>query len=118
MSLRLFFRKNMRVQSKCWIFLFASIHFLLHLILFMYSFSSSMRQFDSDEAATFIEKICQFSASILQFPIVTTFLAIRPPGPLPPVLQHAPFILNSGLWGVVLWLFLRRYFKKIYSTGP
>ena len=103
----------MSFQSRRWIFLFASIHFFLHLILFMYSFSSSMNQFDSSEAATLVEKIGQFSASILQFPIVTTFHAIRPPGPLPPALQYVPFFLNSGLWGVVLWLFLRRYFKKI-----
>jgi hypothetical protein len=116
MSFRPFFRNHMSFQSKYWILLFASIHFLLHLILFLYSFSGIMRQFDSDEAATLIEEICWITVHILQFPVVTTFQVMWPPGPLPSVLQHVPFILNSGLWGALLWLSLRRYIKKIYST--
>jgi hypothetical protein len=114
--MRPFFKNYMRFQSRYWIFLFASIHFLLHVFIFAYSYSSIMGRFDSDEPASLIEKMCQLLVHILQFPIVTAFLATRPFGPIHSVLQYVPIILNSGLWGVVLWLLVRRYIKS--SSKP
>ena len=102
----------MRFQSRYWIILFASVHFFLHLILFTYTFASAMEKFESGGATTLIEKICQFLVSILQFPIVSIFDAIKHSGALPSVLQYIPFVLNSGLWGMLLWLYLLRTIKK------
>jgi ABC-type uncharacterized transport system permease subunit len=88
------------------IFIVAGIHFLLCFVFFFISFGISMDRFDTGRSLTLIERGIQGASEVLFFPLGTLFLSLAPKN-IPNAAQYIPFILNSLLWGICVYVLLR-----------
>jgi hypothetical protein len=88
-------------------------HAALSFLLFMAAFGASMGRFDSGEAATAGERILDFVAEILLWPLfapLTHWGGRSVDAVFPGVLGYIPLLLNSLLWAfaiVLAWRWLR-----------
>ena len=84
----------------------AALHFAVSFALFMQTLAGTMGSFDAPRRASAGSRALEVLTSTLLFPIVQ--LAIRLPGGwLRGGLGYVPFVLNSLLWGLMLYLFFR-----------
>ena len=89
------------------IILVAIVHFFISRALFIWSFGLGMARFDTGQPATALERIAEGVSNALDFPVVL-FVNQLPTDRLPGFVGYIPFVVNSFVWGLVIWFMYSR----------
>jgi len=89
------------------IILIAMVHFIISHVLFIWSFGLGMARFDKGQPATALERIAEGVANVLDFPI-TLLVNQLPPTWLSGLVGYIPDVVNSLIWGLVVWFVYSR----------
>ena len=89
------------------IILIAIAHFIVSRVLFIWSFGLGMARFDTGQPATALERITEGASNVLDFPI-TLVVNQRPQDLMPGLVGYIPFVVNSLIWGLVIWFVYSR----------
>ena len=89
------------------IILIALVHFFISRALFIWSFGLSMARFDMGKPATALEWFAEGVSNVLDFPIALLINQL-PPAWFPGLVGYIPFVINSVVWGLVVWFVYSR----------
>jgi hypothetical protein len=88
----------------------AACHFVVSMGAFFLSFAGSMSQFETGPPQSISKAALEMVSAVLLFPVFPLVVSIIPKA-VPSSFQYVPFLLNSLLWGTVLY-FLALWFKR------
>ena len=92
------------------ILILAACHFVLSLVALFVTFGISMSRFDTGDPPSASETVIEWVADVLHFPLVP--LAEASPVRFSSTwAEYMPFILNSLLWGAVIY-YMVAYIKR------
>jgi hypothetical protein len=83
--------------------LFALGHFVLSGVSFVLALSAGWRSFDTGAAPTLLDRAADGLLAVCMFPLVTVAYAL-PGRHFEGLLGWLPFVANSALWGIVLYV--------------
>ena len=89
------------------IILIAIAHFIVSRVLFIWSFGLGMARFDTGQPASARERTAEGASNVLDFPI-RLIVDQLPPDLMPGLIGYIPFVVNSLIWGLVIWFVYSR----------
>ena len=92
------------------ILILAACHLVLSLVALFATFGATMSRFDTGDSPSAFETVIEGVADVLHFPLVL-LVSLSPVRFSSAWAEYMPFVLNSLLWGAVIY-YLVAYIKR------